>query len=536
MTEGGSRNNGRSLLSTRLWKWAVTAAAAALFVGVAGCDTVAQIPFSDRSFQEVQPVYLMPQDFGTPSDSGQVQNFEELCGPLDGGESATMNMVFLDSDREPIKPDEDIGGQAVDPGSDDVTFDGGHLYSLPDLDCDDDDLAVDCGQFSCSSVGDESRCRESTSVNASGTVEFVGAEPDSQALAVVMPNIGRWEGRYHTDFEDLYEFDEDGDNRSLDGPRDDSVAVDSDGNRFTSLGDLASDWERLSEYVLNHERQVKFGFWLFGEDNAQVTSMIAAAGPGDDVWTEDASRADDAVDAVPRADEGRAGIYNSVIRVIQDGFGADGADVDEAHLLLLVPGYDERRQNDVIDVVNTAHDHDVAISVIQVDSALDEPDHVRDDREYYRDQTPCTGADECANYEDCREPIRYVDSPSTNDPDDVVWPEDGEVGQTFCLPDYDANGRVGPIEEYQRLACATGGSYTYVPDADRGLMHDPLRGWLWNAEAAWAVDVDIGELGNRTEPESAYLLETVLDVNLHGNERYRFDLEGSDSRTQFFTP
>lgn len=58
----------------------------------------------------------------------------------------------------------------------------------------------------------------------------------------------------------------------------------------------------------------------------------------------------------------------------------------------------------------------------------------------------------------------------------------------------DENGRVGPIEDYQRLACETDGGYIYVksPQALRRRME-----WLpLTMDGLWKVDAVIGVVDN----------------------------------------
>ncbi len=526
MTEGGRRDDGRVSLWVRLSQ-AVAIGTGMALLGTMACDTVARIPTEDRTFRNLHPVTISPHDAG-----------ETGCGAIDGNEGGVLSMVFLDNDGRPIKPGQDVERGSVELTSDDVSFDGGRLYAFPDVECPDSSICP--GTISCSEVsGGAMRCSESTGVFTRGTPEFVGAEPASQAFGVAMADVGRWGGRYHADFNGLFEFNEDGENRELDQPRDDTVAVDLGGHRINALRDLANEWGRLSDYVVEDEREAYFGYWLFGGPSEEVSSQLAGG-----AWTQDPSTATNAI-SNHAFREGRAGVYNSLIRIIQDAYGSDPvvSEVEEKHLLFLVAGYDERRDSTVDEVIAAAISNGVSVSVVQVDAEIPEPAHLRDDLRYYREQygSPCSSDDECANYEVCREPVRYANSRHTDDPQDVVWPESDfhTDGDHYCLPGYDENGRVGPIEEYKRLACETGGSYSYVTDVGRAVIAQPMVSQLWAPEAAWAVEIGIGEHPAETVTGESYLLETTLNVNIGRNQSYRFDRGSSsdpDTREVFFAP
>lgn len=535
MTEGGRRDDGRVSWMVRLSQVVAVVTGLALLATMA-CDTVARIPTEDRTFRHLYPVTISPHDVGEAPEEG-----EPGCGTL-GDTSvnpAVMSMVLLDDNREPIKPGEEVERVDVALDRDNISLDGGTLYSIPDVPCEDHSLCS--GELRCDPVEDVdgNRCQESSDVFVVGDPEFAGEEPDSQAFGVAVADVGRWGGRYHDVFEGKYEFDPDDDNRPLGFPIEDDVAMDSGGHRINALRDVASEWARLSNYVVEREREAYFGYWLFQDSSAQVRSQI----PGGQQWTQDPDVATDVVQQGPFS-TGRAGVYNSMIRIMNDAYINDGvvAEVDEKHLLFLVAGYDEHRSNTVDDVIEVANANDIAVSVVQVDDEIAEPSYLRDDEEYYRDQygSPCSDDSLCANYETCREPKQYAESEHTNDPSDVVWPDaqsGHSPGDKYCLPDYDDKGRVGPILEYQRLACATGGSYNYVPDVGRSVIADPMIGQLWAPEAAWEFGIDFERHPQRTDSGEAYLLETELDVTIGRSQDHRFEIgteTNSDTREVFF--
>lgn len=118
-----------------------------------------------------------------------------------------------------------------------------------------------------------------------------------------------------------------------------------------------------------------------------------------------------------------------------------------------------------------------------------------------------------------------------------MWPnpESHTPGDRYCLPEYDENGRVGPIADYHRLACETGGNYHYVTEVGRTPIAGPLISAMWSPEAAWAVAVDIDDHPPNTG--DPYLLDTTMDVTIDRTQRLRMTLGGDtieDDRRQVF--
>ena len=424
----------------------------------------------------------------------------EQCGSVDNG--GTLKLQFRGENDTLLTGS---SGLTID----DIDFDAARFYAIPDVDCAGDASACPDG-FSCEPSPDGiDRCVLDTELSATSSPDFAGLRPASQAFGVAVADVGRWEGRHHPDFGGLFEFNEDGDNRELMQPNDETVAVDSGGQRIHALRDLASTWGQLSDHVKEEGRDAYFGHWLFGDSSQEVSPQLF-----DVTWTQEADIAANVIQN-HQLREGRAGVYNSMIRIIEDAYADDPtiSGVEDKHLLFLVAGYDERRQNRVQDVIHIANTYDVRVSVVHVDAAVTVPENLRDDEHYYLDQygSPCVSSNECANYETCREPIAYTNLATTDDPEDILWPDPQlhSPGDSYCLPDYDRYGRVGPIEDYRRLACETGGIYAYVPEAGRTAIAEPLISALLATEAAWEIDIDFTQA---PPSPGAYLLETVMNL------------------------
>lgn len=544
MTASAKQDGRFARRSLQVMALAVVAAA----VVTAGCDTVAQIPFSERSFQDVKPLTVTDQ-------AGQCQGVAR---------DARMSMVLFDDDSVPIKPGEDIGRAGlVELTGDDVSFGDGTAYGTPNVPCEND---AACGPLHCDPVSSDDvsgeRCQRSTGVAVAGEPEFIGVEPDSHAIAVAMSEVGRWRGWFSGDFTPdgdpaYHVFNDSGPNERLDALPVDPVAVDRSGVRYTALKDMADVWGTLQSYVGVEGRETHFGMWEFGEQApAEVGALVDEVDGGQGRWTTDPDVAMDSIDEIESepVGAGRSNIYESVVEIIDQGFTDQSvSDVEVRELVVLVAGHDEVRRRSAQDVIDRARDLDVAVSFVHIDPERD-PSLLRDDWTYYDGEPPCdpdnptcsgeadSDCRRCENFEACREPIWYTQDDETDDPDDVDFPREDDRGETFCMPDFDERGRVGPIAEYDRIACETGGSYNYVPVVSREQVNDPLEAQVMAAEGAWEFDFQISNHddfidGDGTGAGEAHLLETTLDVHVGRDRSYSFIYDGNrDTRRPFFTP
>lgn len=515
---------------------ATAAALASALFWATGCDTAAEIPFGTTHFQTIYPGAMGPADGGT-------------CGAID--ENAVMNMVFVDNNGEVVTAgDEELTGVSeVAPERDDVSFSDGRLYSLPDVECDNGCA----GGLSCEpldvqdSPGD--RCQDTTVISAhSDLVEAREHEPDSQAFALAISNSAIWEGFHPAELSEVYRFEEDEDGEwnvgsQVDPSRVSGLNIDPDGERFTALEQAAGSWSGLNEQVAEDERDAYFGLWSF--DYSTINSPLEEI--TGELWTSSGSDAADAVDAYDdaysvTANRQRMNIYEAMSNTLEEAFGDEAvSEVDNATIVFLVPGHDQRGRDDAEDVIATAEglDVDVAVTIVQVDTPRD-TDLIVDDWDYYQHdhRTECSNNDDCANFESCRQPASYTDDPHASDEDDIYRPRQEDRGETFCLPDYDEEGRLGPIADYDRIACETGGAYHYIPRLSRSLLEEHLRGQVLANEASWQVQFSIDDQDRLEYDGGANLLQTQLDVDIGREQTFRFNRpdEERDRRRVFFTP
>ncbi len=501
---------------------AVTLVGALTLVSAAiGCSDDDPIVVTDSGLPDADnttpggPQLRTVQPFGIRPQGSQ-------CGDLSSGE-ASMSLVLLDDHGRPVTD-----------GGVDLSFSDGRLYSLPDVEC------GDCGgSLSCEAhqeIGD--RCGVDTGLSITDGPTPIGTQPQSQAIAVAISDVGRWRGWYSGDFAGYHEFNPNGPNEALRNDPIQEVAVDRDHIRETALRDMADDWGRLVDRVSDDGREALFGLWTYGEISSEVISRIENSDPSGSMWTTEPVVAETASGtAMPSVRQGRSDIYNSIIEILDQGFAADAeaGSAEEQSLVVIVSGHDERQRADVDQVIGTANSLGVSVSIVQVDAPRN-VDYLRDDWVYYEEQSPCSSDGDCANFEECREPTRYTTNSSTDDEFDVDYPTADQLGNSYCLPAYDENGRIGPIAEFDRLACETGGSYTYVPAADRTGIHNPLQGAVFAAEAAWEFDFSIDDVAAYDPGASAHFLEATLEATMGTAAEFSFTHDGNlDTRGAVIT-
>ena len=533
MKEGSTRRISQSL-SKRMISLGMALGLMTITLLGTGCDTVALIAFPERSFSTVVPVSVMP-------GGGQ-------CGGISG--DATMKMVFMANDDTPIKPGEAVSLTTVDLDRDDFSFSDGRLYSFPDQRCEGGECpsAFTCSPSVPGAEGLGDRCSNASGLTVSGEPRFVGEDHQAQAHAVVMSQDGRWRGWFAEDLGSLRMVDEDGEEiRAPDRSTDSDRAVDPTLDRFGAIRQLRSVWGNLMQNVEADGRTAYFGLWSFADSVAEVESHIGALSADASPWSRQAGSNERVSEAIGQMDsqpaQVRSNVYRSLQTILRQGF-IDSPAVASAtsrSITLIVPGHDERReaQVSVDQIIEKANDLGVSISVVQVDAPMD-VDVLRDDYRYYESQPACTDNSECKNFEECRQPQFFRAGASGTS---ITHPSDTEAN--YCLPARDENGRIGPVHDYQRMACETGGAYSYIPILTNDLLFSRIRGLAMAPEGGWEVDFVIDEAAGLF-PEQPFLMQGSLDVSIGQVQSYEFSqwgarsgsaaLESRDTRPVFFSP
>lgn len=509
------------------------------FAGLSGCDTVARISFSERRAEAIHSA-------GVTSPAGQ-------CGGVDG--VATMRFVMLANDTTPIIEGDDLTGALFNLRTQDVELRDSRVFSLPDQLCAG---AGDCpGNLVCTkasdSLGDQyRRCNVPSDIAVEGQPRFVADNTKNQLFGVLFENAGSLRGWLPLDVGNLRPVDANGD--AIPGSGQDTGpiterATDHRVARGPLLTGLESNWDHASRYARRTGRTTNFGFWTFAGSRAQVFSRVAEVHPQELMWTSQLDRIMQASTNYRlnvELDRGRAAVFEAINTVIEQGYTqAEYADWDKT-LVVFVDGPDDLRlaQNHTAETVMTnASAAGVRIYIVHLDSKLN-ADLLRDDFRYYESQSPCTDNGECKNFEECRVPQLFSDGLSGG----VTYPQGYEQNPDarYCLPARDENGRVGPIEEYSQIACATEGGYIYVPSPQA------LRSraeWLpFALDGLWEMDVLITEAdrGNLF-PGQPYKMQSTMNLQLGDLQRtYNFGQQGrvsqaiddddaADTRAVFFT-
>ncbi|QDG50869.1 VWA domain-containing protein [Persicimonas caeni] len=425
------------------------------------------------------------------------------------GDDGEMRVRFVLTDGEvrPIRLGETVDHQSVELGPESLTFSNSDI-----------------------------------SVVAGPSVQFVADNDEHQVFGLLLENAGSLDGfvppgaRGH--------WDKNG--NGVTGDREDmgvpdfrlrETATDVDERRLAAVLGTYTSWQRAYRLARAEGRETFFGVWTFDSTALQPTSHVAQASSETSEWTQEqatveASIASDYRNAPPTPDA-RANVYEAITNVIDGPYsesamtelGVERPGAVDKQLVVFVDGYDDMREmgsEGIGDAIRAAREHNVRVFVVHLDPALEEPTLLREDPMYPEGQTPCSDDTECKNYETCRKPRGYTE----NAGDTVESPGTYDIDQTYCLPEHDAAGRVGPIHDYARLACETGGGYIYAPSAEQlgyEMAWTPLAlDGLWEARVESAA-FKRGEVASG----EAYQVQTEMSADVAGTVReYSFSEQG----------
>ncbi len=501
-----------------------------------GCDTVALISFQAREFNTIEALGVTP-----------------LAGSCDGSDGAAMlRFVMIADDNSPIRPNEVLAGENIDVTRDDLTLTNGKLFELPDIQCSAESCVFE--EFTCKPA-DESypasrnRCLREASVDIDGAVQFESDVTSTQTFAVLIENSGSLDGWLPSDIGGKYpDLDADGfadPTATTDVNLKTSRATDRTGNRKVAVGAAAQKWSTIAKLAAGEDRKTTFGAWQFsGTSTAGVQSLVARVTPNQQVWTEQALAAENSIAELTDPVQDRANVYQAMAEVLENDLAAAEIAANDKTLVVFVDGPDDLRLNayDLERVITAAKAAGVRIFIVQLDQAVATTDIsgvplFRDDPRYIEDQDNCASDADCRNYEECRQPINYSSTPGG-----AV--ESPAVG-TYCLPARDDNGRIGPIQDYQRLACETEGAYIYVPSSN-GLRN--RMQWLpFTMDGLWKVETVIDALENgQVAGKEPYKVQSDFSVTLGGRSKtFSFSQSGDplagpqdedqDTRTVIFS-
>jgi hypothetical protein len=500
-----------------------------LSAGVSGCDTVARIVWSDIAFTEIYSAGISTVGTGFAT-----------CEGTSG--KAVMRIAMRDSNDHPITPDTVLNGAEIDFSTDAISFTDSAIFELPDSDCD-----AGCSSgFSCvtpPTVNEASfrRCTNSsaTGVSVDGAPRFVSETTSTQLFGVMLELTNSWRGELPESITNLNP-DFDGDGRgdagaslALQGFNNDR-ATDSRGSRLSLLSSMVTNWNdiRLNAQQ-RYQTETLFGFWTFGGSGAVTQSQIANldSTPDDTEFVASGGRAGAAVTAISGNDGNaeQAAVFESMVTVLESNNGYNNPQYANAEKVLTVvvdgpdglrlPAFDAER------VISAAQAINARVFIVHVDTPIqttgintstgDEIPIVPDDPEYYENQGDGFTAEadcDCKNFEVCRTVTQYSSQPGSNT--DV--PSAARAGNLFCVPEYGEDGRIGPVDDYARIACATGGGYIYVPSIGDLLTQ---ADWLpYALDGLWEVPINVEAISRESVPSGQpYLIQTNMAITLGGD-------------------
>ncbi len=501
-----------------------------LSAGMSGCDTVARIVWSDVAFTEIYSAGISTVGTGFAT-----------CEGTSG--KAVMRIALRDSNDAPITPDTVLGGSQIDFSSSSISFTDSAIFDLPNAQCDDN-----CsGEFSCltpPAVNESSyrRCTDtsSTGVSVDGNPRFVSETTSTQLFGVMLELTNSWRGELPESITNLNP-DFDGDGRgdagaslALQGFNNDR-ATDQRGSRLSLIQSMVTNWNDIRSNAQQlYQTETLFGYWTFGGSGAVTQSQIANldSTPDDTEFVASNGRAVAAVNAITGNDGNaeQAAIFESMVTVLESSNGYANPQYTSAEKILTVvvdgpdglrlPAFDAER------VITAAQAVNARVFIVHVDSSIEttgintstgtEIPIIPDDPEYYQNQGEGFAAEadcDCRNFEVCRNVTQYSSQPGSNT--DV--PSPARASNFFCVPEYGEDGRIGPVDDYSRIACATGGGYIYVPDIGDLITQ---ADWLpYALDGLWEVPVNIEAISRESVPSGQpYLIQTNMAITLGGDD------------------
>ena len=478
--------------------------------GLSGCDTVARLTFPDLKFATVHSSGLIP-----PASS-----CEGSSGP------ATLRMALVDTLNRPIHPETTLQGRSVELTRQSIRLSDTALFELPDELCSGmcQSTSASCGVATPSFEATLNRCFVTEELGLEGSPRYVSTLNKNKVFGVLMENTGSLSGSLPTAFQMLYP-DVDGDGRG------DQVtellsqqptrATDRQRRRQPALARLLANWVLARNAAEERTASVYFGAWTFAGSQASLQSLVSGQ------WTTSEQGARAGLDSIPQTPENqRASVFESAARVLSsaEGFARPDFADHEKTMVLFVDGPDELRlrgqtAQTVIDAAKATNTRVFILHLdpqIQLATGSGNPLIVDDPGYIEAQESPCSDDAECKNFETCRKVTGFSSSPGQN----VSVPPEGRRDQTFCMPKRDSNGRFGPIDDYAQIACATGGGYIYLNNAES--LAEQMEWLPFVMDGLWEVDVNVSALSRQTvAPGQPYLVQSSLQVTLAGDSKTR---------------
>jgi hypothetical protein len=512
-----------------------------LAVTASGCDTVAQIEFSGRTFQSIHTSGFTPP----ASSPANPQSCEGVMVGAGGGDMR-LRFVLADNQTRPIQLGGTVDNRAVELTSDSVELGESALMQTGTCDPSAADQCVE--DFTCGLApnipdepGNDVCLREDSAFSIADTpeaIDFIAETDEHQVYGLLMEGSGSLTGWNPEG--SMGAWDQDGDGVAETPPSNspvigEPIATDFRDERFVAADSTRKYWDEAYLVARAESRKTYYGLWSFNT-NIDPTSHVANVAANELPWTEESTTVRNAMDDYDDETNrnSRANVYEAMQNLITSQYdsGAMSAlglarpDSVDKQLVVFVDGYDDMRDEGIASinsVIEAAKTNNVRVFIVHLDPKLQEPSRLRDDPDYLADQEPCGSDADCKNFESCTSPRGYAPTTDGN----VELPAGVDANETYCVPNRDEFGRTGPIHDYARLACETSGGYMYVPSADaltNNLNWTPLA-----LDGLWEAKLSSGEIRRGRSPTASPLrIHTQLGVTVVGKRQpYQFSQQGS---------
>ena len=419
------------------------------------------------------------------------------------------------TDVLPLVPGDTVNGLPVTVG---LTFDSGsfavrrpRVSQLSDQVCTTD---AECGSgFKCAaggSAGAPNQCTRQSPISFVPETMQLDFNPgvveaDKQLVGVLIENTSLLDGRLPTASGSLHDENGEKDLLAEAGRATDPTRIhrESIKNFLINLASVADPQNSLATI-----------YWFAGQVSAEARPLINEM-ELEDHWTNDLSVGEALIDAMPEPVPKPANVWQAARAMVRKDFALDAYADYEKFLFMFVDG-----PNEVWDGTDDTDGPEtyeqtladlqalgVHVFIVHLDSAVD-PALIRDVPTYWAGNTncqddaacagapPCSNDGQCANFETCRPANVYG-----------VNPGDGvtQTPASYCLPEYNAEGRLGPIDYYADLACQTGGTYMYVTEPEQ--MRQYWGSIASSVNGQYSVEADFGALQSSNFPNGWYPLQ-----------------------------
>lgn len=418
-----------------------------------------------------------------------------------------LPFTFLSGDGV-IVPGDIVGTRSVAPN---ISIDAQTLTAtrprIEGVSSDACTLTSDCeAGFKCATAGDQKFCSRQTGlefVPGSVTFDFDSGvfKEKKQLVGVLIENTSLLEGRLPTSVGGLY--GEDGKKDLLTNL---GRASDPKGVR---KGAIANFFQNLAS-VTDPENTL-MTLWFFAGDVPARARPLVESQKITDHFTTNLSEGSTLLNTMPTAIPRPANLYQALLSMYEKDFGLEKYKEYEKFIFVFVDGPNEvfDPEHDYKKLLEESRKLGVHLFFIHLDAAID-PTLTRDLPEFYAGNlkcqkdtnckmNPCNTTTECQRHETCRSARVYGKTKADSVKDSPL---------KYCLPTYNNEGRLGPIDELADLACHTQGNYIYISDIESMSDYWAYLSTVINGQ--FSIQMEVSALADSALKDSYYRFDTVI--------------------------